>query len=121
MSMGTCFGVVPYVDSPNTSSVAGIVGAGGNVGAAILGLFFIKYEYDKAMQYMGWFTIGMGLLTPLIVIKGYKGIIFGKDNAEDSARKQHSPLLVPKMQHSPHLVKLRQKRRDASSSGGFQL
>jgi NNP family nitrate/nitrite transporter-like MFS transporter len=31
MSMGTCFGIVPYLDGPNTGSVAGIVGAGGNV------------------------------------------------------------------------------------------
>lgn len=116
MSMGTCYGVVPYVDSPNTGSVAGIVGAGGNVGAALLGLFFIKYEYNAAMEYMGWFTIGMGLLTPLVVIKGYKGILFGKDDTEEGSRKQHSPLLVPKMQHSPHLVKLRQKRRATTAA-----
>ena len=113
MSMGTCYGVVPYVDSPNTGSVAGIVGAGGNVGAAILGLFFIKYEYPNAMEYMGWFTIATGLLTPLIVIKGYSGILFGHDDKDDASRTQYSPLLVPKMGHSPHLVKLRQKRRDA--------
>lgn len=31
MSMGACYGIVPYVDGPNTGSVAGIVGAGGNV------------------------------------------------------------------------------------------
>ncbi len=110
--MGTCYGVVPYVDSPNTGSVAGIVGGGGNVGAAILGLFFIKYEYHDAMELMGWFTIAIGLLTPLVVVKGYKGIIFGVDDEEESGRKQHSPLMVPKMHHSPHLVKLRQKRRN---------
>lgn len=115
MSMGTCYGVVPYVDSPNTGSVAGIVGAGGNAGAAILGLFFIGYEYDKAMEYMGWFTIAMGILTPLIVVKGYKGILFGKDVMDDASRKQHSPLLVPKMHHSPHLVKLRQKRQTGNT------
>jgi NNP family nitrate/nitrite transporter-like MFS transporter len=28
-SIGTCFSIVPYVDGPNTGSVAGIVGAGG--------------------------------------------------------------------------------------------
>ena len=26
--MGTCFGIVPYVDGPNTGTIAGIVGAG---------------------------------------------------------------------------------------------
>ena len=109
--MGTCYGVVPYVDSPNTGSVAGIVGAGGNVGAALLGLFFIRYDYHAAMEYMGWFTLGMSLLTPFIVIKGYRGILFGKDDPQGDGRKQYSPLMVPKLQHSPHLVKLRQKRR----------
>ena len=108
--MGTCYGIVPYVDSPNTGSIAGIVGAGGNVGGALLGLLFIYYEYDHAMEYMGWFTAAMSLLSPLIVIKGYKGILFGHDDREDSGRKQQSPLLVPKMLHSPHLVKLRQLR-----------
>jgi nitrate/nitrite transporter NarK len=108
--MGTCYGVVPYVDSPNTGSVAGIVGAGGNVGAAILGLFFIKHQYNKAMEYMGWFTIATSLLTPLIVIKGYRGIAFGRDDKDDASRRESSPLLVPKMGHSPYLVKMRQKR-----------
>ena len=112
--MGTCYGVVPYVDSANTGSIAGIVGAGGNVGAALLGLFFIQYDdYDVAMECMGWFTITVGLLTPLIIIKGYRGILFGHDDHDDPSRKQQSPLLVPKMKHSPHLVKLRQNRRSA--------
>jgi NNP family nitrate/nitrite transporter-like MFS transporter len=42
MSMGTNFGIVPYVDSPNTGSVAGIVGAGGNFGGALLGMSAIS-------------------------------------------------------------------------------
>jgi NNP family nitrate/nitrite transporter-like MFS transporter len=99
------------VDSVNTGSVAGIVGAGGNVGGVILGLLFMSHDYELAMEYMGWFTIGMALLTPLIVVKGYKGILFGKEDVDDTSRKQHSPLMVPKMQHSPHLVKLRRKMR----------
>eukprot|EP00934_Nitzschia_sp_Nitz4_P004365 Nitzschia sp. Nitz4//scaffold234_size30613//21298//23176//NITZ4_007965-RA/size30613-augustus-gene-0.26-mRNA-1//1//CDS//3329543422//4355//frame0 len=110
MSMGTCYGIVPYVDSANTGSVAGVVGAGGNVGAALLGLFFINFEYDTAMAYMGWFSITMGLLTPMIVIKGYRGILFGQDDHDDPSRKQHSPLLVP-TNRSPHLVKIRRQRR----------
>jgi hypothetical protein len=115
MSMGTCYGIVSYVDSANTGSVAGIVGAGGNVGGVILGLLFMTHEYESAMEYMGWFSIGMGLLTPFIVIKGYKGIFFGHDDfsSDDNGRKQQSPLMVPKMQHSPHLVKLRRTKMRA--------
>lgn len=111
MATGTCFGIIPYVDSANTSSVAGIVGAGGNVGAIFMGLLFMYQDYADAMEYMAYFTIATAFLTPLIVIKGYKGMVFGEDNFGDASRQQHCPLLVPKMQHSPHFVKLKQKRR----------
>jgi NNP family nitrate/nitrite transporter-like MFS transporter len=111
MSTGTCFGIVPFVDSANTGSVAGIVGAGGNVGAVIMGLIFMYNEYEDAFGYMAYCTIGSALLTPLIIIKGYKGMLFGKDDHDDPTRKQHSPLMVPKMNHSPHFVKLRRKAR----------
>jgi NNP family nitrate/nitrite transporter-like MFS transporter len=111
MSTGTCYGIVPFVDSANTGSVAGIVGGGGNVGAVLLGLVFTYNDYRDSLQYMAYFTIGSAFLTPFIVIKGYKGLIFGKDNHDDPHRKQHSPLMVPKMKHSPHFVKLRRKAR----------
>ena len=109
--MGTCYGIVPYVDSANTGSVAGIVGAGGNVGAVILGILFMTHDYDAAMEYMGWFTVGTSFITPLIVIRGYKGIMFGHDEHDDPNQTQYSPLRVPKMRHSPHLVKIRNKMR----------
>ena len=67
--MGTCFGIVSYVDGPNTGTIAGIVGAGGNMGAVWLGNIFRSNDYDYAMEYMGWFTVVMAFLTPLIVIK----------------------------------------------------
>ena len=35
---GTSYGIVPYVDPPNTGSIAGIIGAGGNTGAVGFGL-----------------------------------------------------------------------------------
>ena len=111
MSTGTCFGIVPYVDSLNTGSVAGIVGAGGNVGGALLGVLFMTLDYESAMEYMGWFSIGMAMLTPLIVVKGYKGLVFGREDKGAEGRPETSPLLVPKMQRSPHLVKLRRKQR----------
>lgn len=113
MSMGTCYGIVPYIDGPNTGSVAGIVGAGGNVGAAILAHLFMRAEYSTAMEYMGWLTVLTALLTPLIVVKGYRGIVLGIDEDPTSeSRQQHSPLLVPgKVSHSPHLVSLQTRRQ----------
>jgi NNP family nitrate/nitrite transporter-like MFS transporter len=115
MSMGTTYGIVPYIDSPNTGSIAGIVGAGGNAGAAVLALLFMHAPYALAMEYMGWFTILLSLLSPLIVIRGYRGIWFDGGTEDPSARIQHSPLMVPgKLHHSPHLVsmRLRQKKRE---------
>ena len=113
MSMGSCYGIVPYVDSPNTGSIAGIVGAGGNFGAALLAFIFMKVDYAVAMEYMGWFTIVLALISPCIVIRGYRGILWDGGHDDADARVQHSPLMVPgKMNRSPHFVSL-QKRRQA--------
>jgi NNP family nitrate/nitrite transporter-like MFS transporter len=114
ISMGTCFGIVPYVDGPNTGSVAGIVGAGGNVGAALLGRIFMSADYADAMEYMGWATIVTALLTPFIVVKGYKCIVFGHEDSvgSDISKQQHSPLLVPgKINKSPHLISFHARRQ----------
>lgn len=114
MSMGTCFGIVPYVDGPNVGSVAGIVASGGNVGGALCSLLFMSFDYDWAMELMGWLTVISSFLTFFIVIKGYKGLVFGIDDKDFVARSQQSPLVVPnKMAHSPHLVayKRRLKRQ----------
>ena len=79
MSCGTCFGIVPFIDASNTGSIAGIVGAGGNVGAIIFGNIFRLYDYRYAFDYMGFFALLMSLLTPFIVVKSYRGILFGKE------------------------------------------
>eukprot|EP00977_Amphora_coffeiformis_P024047 scaffold14974_cov195-Amphora_coffeaeformis.AAC.54 len=112
MSMGTTFGIVPYVDSPNTGSIAGIVGAGGNFGAALLAGLFMKIDYGLAMEYMGWFTIALSLLSPCIAIRGYGGILWDAGLVDESARVQHSPLMVPgKMNRSPHFVSIQKRRQ----------
>jgi NNP family nitrate/nitrite transporter-like MFS transporter len=116
MSTGTCYGIVPFVDSANTGSVAGIVGGGGNFGAVILGLVFMYNGYKTSFEIMAYCTIASALLTPFIVIKGYKGMFFGKDDQDDPGRQQHSPLIVPKMKHSPHFVKLRRKANARNGS-----
>merc|ERR1712232_1453149 len=45
---GSTYGIVPYVDPPATGSISGIVGAGGNTGAVVFGLFFRQLPDDKA-------------------------------------------------------------------------
>lgn len=90
MAMGTCFGLVPYVDGPNTGTIAGIVGAGGNVGAVAF-LFFVQSFGDiPAFRSMAACALIASLLTPFIVIKGYRGLLFGKERGSVLAT-----LLVP--------------------------
>ena len=118
MSMGTCFGIVPYIDGPNIGSVAGIAAAGGNVGGAICSLLFMFHDYDWATELMGWLTVGSSFLTFFIVVKGYKGLVFGKEDEDGSHSKtQHSPLVVPgKLGHSPHLVAYQRRRQHRKAS-----
>jgi NNP family nitrate/nitrite transporter-like MFS transporter len=76
ISIGTCYSIVPYVDGRNLLGQSlGVVGAGGNVGAIILARKFQRDDYNDSAEYMGWFTIVLAFLTPLIVIKGYRGLI----------------------------------------------
>ena len=111
--MGTCFGIVPYIDGPNIGTVAGITASGGNVGGALCCLLFMFHDYDWAMELMGWMTVGSSFLTFLIVVKGYSGLLFGKEDEDGSdSKRQHSPLAVPgKLGHSPHLVAYHNRRR----------
>jgi NNP family nitrate/nitrite transporter-like MFS transporter len=80
--MGTCFGIVPYIDGPNTGTIAGIVGAGGNIGAVIFLNVFKSQGDSIAFNFMATFCLAAAFLTPLIVIKGYQGIVFGKEGKE---------------------------------------
>ena len=85
MSMGSCFGIVPYVDVPNTGTIAGIVGAGGNAGAVFFLNVFRNRGDTIAFHVMGSYCIFTAIiLTPLIVIKGYRGILFGKEGKTDA-------------------------------------
>ena len=97
--MGTCFGIVPYVDSANSGTIAGIVGAGGNVGAVLFLNIFRSKGDTFALYAMATFCLFMAFLTPFIVIKGYKGIIFGREAEHGNrslliARNGNAPLLL---------------------------
>lgn len=79
---GSTYGIVPYVDPPATGSISGVVGAGGNTGAVGFGLGFRQLSYEKAFIIMGCTILASGLLSALIVIKGYSSLFCGEDTIE---------------------------------------
>jgi NNP family nitrate/nitrite transporter-like MFS transporter len=77
---GTSYGIVPYVSPPFMGSVAGIVGAGGNVGAVLFGLVFRwELDYENAFTIMGSTIIASAFLTAFISIEGHRGLFHGED------------------------------------------
>ncbi|CAB9515572.1 affinity nitrate transporter 2 [Seminavis robusta] len=94
MSLGTCMAIVPYIDPANTGTIGGIVGAGGNVGAIVLSNVFRNAFSDlEAFHVMAVFCIAMSLFTPLIHIRGYRGICLGteQDGKDASNLQPHHP------------------------------
>jgi NNP family nitrate/nitrite transporter-like MFS transporter len=79
---GSTYGIVPYVNPPVTGSIAGVVGAGGNVGAVCFGLGFRQMDTLKAFYLMGGCVLGSGILTAFISIKGHRGLFWGQDSEE---------------------------------------
>jgi NNP family nitrate/nitrite transporter-like MFS transporter len=97
---GSTYGIVPYVDPPATGSIAGIVGAGGNCGAVVFGLFFRQLGKKVAFPIMAICVLCSGLVSAMICIKGHRGLIGGQDNpAIEAAWKGQSgaggAVLVP--------------------------
>ena len=79
-SEGTSYGIVPYVDPPNTGSIAGIIGAGGNTGAVCFGLGFRNLEVKPAFYIMGFSIIASSLLSVFVFLPGHAGLVCGKDD-----------------------------------------
>ncbi len=83
---GTTFGIVPYVDPANTGALSGIVGAGGNMGAVVFGLFFKYFDYKKAFIAMGATILASSSLVAFVTIPGHAGLLVGHD---DPSKQQH--------------------------------
>ena len=87
---GTTYAIVPYVAPKALGSVAGVVGAGGNVGAVVWGLMFMFGDSGKTgYRNLGIIIMCSALLSVFIRIKG-AGSIFGNDDQtedEDKAAK----------------------------------
>lgn len=65
MANGATYSIVPFINPKAVGSVAGIVGAGGNVGAMLIGFLFKSMSYSVAFLYLGGavFAVGVIVLT----------------------------------------------------------
>uniref|UniRef100_A0A7S2SIF9 Nitrate/nitrite transporter n=1 Tax=Eucampia antarctica TaxID=49252 RepID=A0A7S2SIF9_9STRA len=77
---GSTYGIVPYVNPPATGSIAGIVGAGGNVGAVCFGLCFRQMKTKDAFLVMGATILVSGFLGVIVMIKGHASMFWGEDS-----------------------------------------
>lgn len=68
MANGATYAIVPFIDTKNVGSVAGIVGAGGNLGGVLAGFLFKSetISYAQAFLYIGLAVAAVGVLTSLI-------------------------------------------------------
>ena len=68
MANGATYAIVPFVDTKNVGSVAGIVGAGGNLGGVLAGFLFKSetISYAQAFLYIGLAVAAVGALTALV-------------------------------------------------------
>ncbi|WP_435354512.1 NarK family nitrate/nitrite MFS transporter [Emticicia sp. SJ17W-69] len=64
MANGANYALTPFINSKNVGLVAGIVGAGGNIGGMMMGFLFKsdKLTYAEAFQYVGMAAIVAALL-----------------------------------------------------------
>jgi NNP family nitrate/nitrite transporter-like MFS transporter len=71
MANGATYSIVPFVNPKAVGSVAGIVGAGGNVGAMAIGFLFKSMSYASAFLYLGSivFTVGLIVLAVRLTTK----------------------------------------------------
>jgi NNP family nitrate/nitrite transporter-like MFS transporter len=71
MANGATYSIVPFINPKAVGSVAGIVGAGGNVGAMAIGFLFKSMSYSAAFMYLGGavFAVGLVVLTVRLMSK----------------------------------------------------
>jgi NNP family nitrate/nitrite transporter-like MFS transporter len=86
-SEGSTFSIVPYVNPAIAGSIAGIVGAGGNVGGVAFATIFRSHEYYVAFSAMGWTSMISASLTLFLFIRGHAGLCCASDAPEVQDRR----------------------------------
>jgi MFS transporter, NNP family, nitrate/nitrite transporter len=73
MANGTTYSIVPFVNKDAIGCVAGIVGAGGNIGAMLVGFLFKSknISYTQAFTYIG---IGVAVIGLLVLITRFAAV-----------------------------------------------
>ena len=74
MANGGTYSIVPFVNKEAIGSVAGIVGAGGNIGAMLVGFLFKSknISYAQAFFYIGIGVAAIGLIVLFVHLKTVK-------------------------------------------------
>jgi NNP family nitrate/nitrite transporter-like MFS transporter len=67
MANGTTYSIVPFINTQAVGSVAGIVGAGGNLGAMLVGFLFKSKSLSYA-QAFGYIGIGVAVAGLIVLI-----------------------------------------------------
>jgi len=70
MANGSTYSIVPFINKEAIGSVAGIVGAGGNIGAMLVGFLFksSSITYVDAFLYIGFGVSVVGIIVFLVNI-----------------------------------------------------
>ena len=72
MANGATYSIVPFVNPKAVGSVAGIVGAGGNVGAMLIGFLFKSMTYSTAFLYLGGGVCVVGIVVLVVRLMNKK-------------------------------------------------
>ncbi|HTE33301.1 MAG TPA: MFS transporter [Chryseolinea sp.] len=62
MANGATYSIVPFINQKAVGSIAGIVGAGGNVGAVLIGFLFKSMTHSEAFFYLGGGVLATGVV-----------------------------------------------------------
>lgn len=64
MANGATYAITPFINEKNAGLVAGVVGAGGNVGGMLFGFLFKSESitYVEAFGYIGWIVVVVALV-----------------------------------------------------------
>ena len=74
MANGATYSIVPFINPKAVGSVAGIVGAGGNVGAMAIGFLFKSMSYATAFLCLGAVVFAVGVVVLVVRLMSKKQI-----------------------------------------------